>query len=122
MIYDNLCYSCTKYAKVVNSLSRGKITIVGHYTNKGKNFKEIIFPQEYDGLEMSWFVDDKYAYGGRKGLVKLIKYMLFAKKQGGYTKNEFDLAQCTTDCKTVKGVLIRSCSILTSGKIIKISK
>ena len=116
LIYDNLCYSCTKYAKIVNSLVRNKCLIVGHYTPSGKEIKKQLFPKDYEGLEMSWFIIDGYAHGGRAGLFRLIRYMLFERKKGRYTKNEFRLTECTTACKTVKGIFLRSCSIVTTYK------
>lgn len=118
LIYDNLCTSCTEYAKYVDKLLRGQITIIGHYTPEGKEFKNMIFPPGYEGTEMSWFVTEDAAYGGRKGLIKLMKYTLVRKKKN-FPPNKFDLNSCTTDCRTVKGVMIRSCSILTDGKVIQ---
>ena len=123
LIYDNMCTSCTTYAKYVNRLVNGKITILGHYTPLGKQFKKEIFPDGYEGLEMSWFVTPTTAYGGRQGLIQILKHIIsirntFSSKL--YPENVFDLNECTTDCKTVKGVMIRSCSILTQGKKIQI--
>ena len=92
--------------------------MIGHYTAHGKELKESIFPENYDGAEMSWFVTEKKAYGGRKGLQQLIKYT-FSIKRGKYVKNTFDLDKCKTDCNTVKGVMFRSCSILSNSKIIE---
>lgn len=123
LIYDNLCTSCTFYAKIIDRLLMGRITIIGHYTNDGQDLKKTIFPSNYNGLDMSWFVTKKVAYGGREGLKQLIKYLVstaIIPNKLHYEKNNFDLNQCTTDCRTVKGVMIRSCSILTNGKIIKI--
>lgn len=119
LIYDNLCTSCTKYAQYVDRLMPNKITMLGHYTIEGKGFKETFFPKGYEGLDMSWFVTKEKAFGGRKGLQQLIKYALSFKKVN-LPKNNFDLTECTTDCRTVKGVMIRSCSILTDGKVIEI--
>ena len=116
LIYDNLCTSCTSYAKKINFLVKGKITMIGHYTPQGKEFKNNIFPEGYEGLEMSWFVTESCAYGGRAGLIQLIRYILFSKKNSKAISNQFDLESCTTDCKTVKGVFIRSCSIMTHSK------
>lgn len=93
--------------------------MMGHYTEECKVFKQTIFPIGYDGNEMSWFVTEKKAYGGRKGLIKLLKYVLSIRKDKKQV-NKFDLNECTTDCRTVKGVMIRSCSILTKGKVIDI--
>lgn len=36
--------------------------MVGHYTARGKKPKEAIFPKNYDGVDMSWFVTEKRAY------------------------------------------------------------
>lgn len=121
LIYDDLCSSCTTYAKYVNKIVNGKITMLGHYSKDGKEFKNEIFPVGYDGLEMSWFVTPIAAYGGRKGLMKLLQY-IFSLKEGEFDENIFDLQECTTDCRTAKGVMIRSCSILTQGKIIKVKQ
>ena len=124
MIYDNLCASCTSYAKIVNKLLRGKVTMLGHHMNQGKAFKQEIFPDNYDGADMSWFVTEKKAYGGREGLKQLIKYGIssqFVQNHKEFKENNFHSEECTTDCRTVKGVMIRSCSILTTGKIIEIN-
>jgi len=124
VIFDNLCTSCTSYAKVVNKLLHGRITLLGHYTSQGKAFKQAIFPDGYDGADMSWFVTEKKAYGGREGLKQLIKYGIsnqFVQNHKNFKENNFHVKECTTDCKTVKGVMIRSCSILTTGKIIEIN-
>lgn len=40
VIYDNLCTSCTSYAKYVDRLAKGRITMVGHYTLEGENLKK----------------------------------------------------------------------------------
>ncbi len=101
---------------MVNDLVRNQCTIVGHYTPLGKEIKKQLFPTDYEGLEMSWFIIDGYANGGRAGLLRLIRYILFERKKGKYPKNEFSLTECTTDCKTVKGVLFRSSSIVTMYK------
>ena len=124
VIYDNLCTSCTSYAKVVNKLLHGRITMLGHYTTQGKSFKQVIFPDGYDGADMSWFVTEKKAYGGREGLKQLIKYGIlnqFTQNHKNFKENNFHIEECTTDCRTVKGVMIRSCSILTTGKVIEIN-
>ena len=121
LIYDNLCTSCTNYAKITNRFLGGKITMLGHYTQQGKEFKKMIFPENYDGTEMSWFVTEKKAYGGRVGLIQIIRYV-FCTKHEDYPKNIFDLNDCATDCRTVKGVIFRSYSILSNSEIIEYQK
>lgn len=111
LIYDNQCYSCTKYAKIVNRMVSKKCLIVGHYTPLGKEIKKQLFPKDYEGLEMSWFIIAGVAYGGRSGLLRLIKFILFERKKDVYVDNEFDLTACSTDCNTVKILLQRSFSI-----------
>ena len=123
LIYDDMCKSCTAYAKIVNKLVNGKITMIGHYSKAGKEFKKKIFPQVYEGLEMSWFVTSDTAYGGSEGLKKLLRYMLSPNKLSDkqkFQENEFDYAKCSSDCSTVQGVIFRSWSILKEGKTIPI--
>lgn len=89
---------------------------MGHYTPLGKEIKKQLFPKDYDGLEMSWVIIDGHAFGGRAGLFRLIRYILLERKKGAFPKNEFNLEECSTDCKTVKGVLLRSYTIITRYK------
>ena len=116
LIYDNLCHPCTKWAKIANNLVKNKCLIVGHYTPLGVEIKKKYFPKGYDGLEMSWFIIDGHSYGGRAGLFRLIRYILLEKKKGQFQKNEFNFSECSSDCKTVKGVFLRSYSIITTHK------
>ena len=121
LIYDNLCTSCTNFAKIINRLLNGKITMLGHHTLQGRQFKQKIFPENYNGLEMSWFVTETKAYGGRKILQQLVKYK-FSRKSIVYPINSFDLDECTANCNTVKNVMFRSCSLLSTSKIIEYTK
>ena len=82
LIYDNLCTSCTNFARVINYVFGGKITMLGHYTAQGKEFKETIFPENYDGTEMSWFVTEKKAYGGRKRIAAVNQIHILRKAWG----------------------------------------
>ena len=95
--------------------------MIGHYTRQGKKLKRTIFPEGYDGTEMSWFVTDEKAFGGRMALQQLAKYT-FSKKSGSYPVNSFDLTTCTSDCNTVDGVVFKSCSILLNSKTIEYSE
>ena len=108
LIYDNLCASCTSYAKLVNRLLGGKVVMLGHYTVNGIEFKQAIFPKNYDGTSMSWFVTEKRAYGGRDCLKELIKYTISSKLDSNdkeFPKNSFALDECTSECKTAKNVI-----------------
>ncbi len=115
VIYDNQCYLCIKFAKFVNFLARGRLRIVGHYTQLGQKLRESIL--DSSALEMFWFVDGKTAYGGRAGLLPLMSAIIRAKK----SSVELDIQEsCDLDCKTTKAVFLRSASLLTNSKKIKL--
>jgi len=115
VLYDNQCYLCVKFAKFVNFLARGRLRIVGHYTDLGKKLREDIL--DASALEMFWYVDRKTAYGGRAGLLPLISAIIRA---NGSTKDLNIQESCDLDCKTTKAVFLRSASLLTNSKKIKI--
>ena len=115
VLYDNQCYLCVKFAKFVNFLARGRLRIVGHYTDLGKKLREVIL--DASALEMFWYVDRKAAYGGRAGLLPLISAIIRA---NGSTKDLNIQESCDLDCKTTKAVFLRSASLLTNSKKIKI--
>lgn len=112
VIYDNQCYLCTKFAKVVNFLARGKLLLVGHYTELGEKLRGQIL--DFSALEMFWFVDGKTAFGGRAALVPLISAIIQSKGSGN---KEFENNEaCDMECKNVKAVFVRSASLLTNSK------
>lgn len=117
LIYDNRCLSCTDYARIVNRILSGKITMIGHYTERGMELKRSIFPEGYDGLEMSWFVTESKAYGGSRGLWRLIKYALSARR-GEFAENVFDQNACTAECVSIRGMASRTRSIIVDGAVI----
>ncbi|MGQ0791991.1 MAG: hypothetical protein ACT4NJ_07205 [Nitrosopumilaceae archaeon] len=115
VLYDNQCYLCIKFAKFVNFLARGRLRIVGHYTDLGKKLREDIL--DSSALEMFWYVDRKTAYGGRAGLFPLMSAIIRA---NGSTRDLNIQESCDLDCKTTKAVFLRSASLLTNSKKIKI--
>lgn len=115
VVYDNQCYLCIKFAKFVNFLARGRLRIIGHYTELGEKIREEVL--DSSALEMFWFVDGKTAYGGRAGLIPLFSAIINAKGHSG------DLSiqeSCDLSCKNSKAVFLRSASLLTNSKKIKI--
>jgi len=115
VIYDNQCYLCVKFAKIVNFLARGRLRIVGHYSQLGKKLRETIL--DSSALEMFWLVDGKTAYGGRAGLYPLLMAIIHASgKTGDLNIQE----SCDLECKTTKAVFLRSASLLSNSKKIKI--
>ncbi len=117
VIYDNQCYLCTKFAKAVNFLARGKLLLVGHYTELGEKLREQIL--DFSALEMFWFVDGKTAFGGRAALVPLVSAIIQSKGSGN---KEFENNEaCNMECKNVKAVFVRSASLLTNSKKLAIN-
>jgi hypothetical protein len=115
VIYDNQCYLCIKFAKFVNFLARGRLRIIGHYTELGKKIREEIL--DSSALEMFWFVDGKTAYGGRAGLRPLLLAIIRA---NGSAEDLNIQELCDLNCKNTKAVFLRSASLLTNSKKIKI--
>ena len=116
IVYDNLCYLCTKFAKIVNFLARENITIIGHYSNQGESIRNEILDDS--ALEMFWLIDEKTAYGGRAAIFPLFRAIITSKnKKAINIKFESD---CKQECKTVKSVFIRSASLLSNSKKIKL--
>ena len=114
VVYDNQCYLCMKFAKMVDFFARGKITMVGHYSQTGEQIRNEILDDS--ALEMFWFIDNNQAFGGRAALLPLVKSFF-----SGKTKKRFnsEIAECEQECKTVKAVFVRSASLFTNSKKIE---
>jgi len=112
ILFDNQCYLCMKFAKIVDFFARGKITMIGHYSKFGTKIRNEILDES--ALEMFWFIDEKRASGGRAALYPLVKSILSKKTKKSSTV-QIDEA-CKQDCKTVKAVFVRSSSLLTNSK------
>jgi len=116
VVYDDRCYLCTKFAKVVNFLSRGNLTIIGHYSKQGENIRNQILDDS--ALEMFWLINDNTAYGGRAALFPTFKAIISSKKK---KFNRITLENnCKQECKTVKSVFLRSASLLSNSKKIEL--
>ncbi len=116
VVYDDKCYLCTKFAKIVNFLSRGNLTIIGHYSNQGEEIRNQILDDS--ALEMFWLIDEKTAFGGRAAIIPLISSIITSKKK---KSNNMKLeSNCKQECTTVKSVFIRSASLLSNSKKIEL--
>ncbi len=117
MIYDDKCYVCIKFAKLMNFIAKGKLRMIGHYTEFGKTIREEIL--EEDALEMFWFIDKETAYGGRAAIVPLLSAIL---RVHGRKFNEMSIQEsCDIGCKDSLAVFFRSASLITHSKKIRIS-
>jgi len=112
VLFDDQCYVCIKFATIVNFLTRGKITMVGHYSNFGIKIRDEILDES--ALEMFWFIDEKRASGGRAALFPLVKSIFSTKSR----KTKFSQIDniCSDDCKGAKAVFVRSFTLITNSK------
>lgn len=116
VVFDNQCYLCTKFAKAINFFAKGKFSIIGHYSKTGQSIRKEILDDS--ALDMFWFIDEKNAYGGRAALIPLLKSMISLKnKQRNFVINE---EVCNKECKNLKAIFLRSTSLLSNSKTIKI--
>ena len=117
VIYDNECYLCVQFAKFVNFLAKGRLRLVGHYTDFGKKIRNDVL--DSNALQMFWFIDNNTAYGGRAALGPLFSAIF-----NGNGKNiQKNIAQGSElGCKSPRAVFFRSASLLTNSKKIKISE
>ena len=118
VIYDNECYLCVQFARFVNFLAKGRLRLVGHYTDFGKQIRDSTL--DSSALDMFWFVDNKIAYGGRAALGPLFSSIL--NSNGKNIQKNIDQDSCELGCKSPKAVFFRSASLLTNSKKIKISE
>ncbi len=117
MIYDNRCYVCIKFAKLMNFLAKGKLRMIGHYTDFGREVRDEIL--ECDALEMFWYIDKETAYGGRAAIIPLLSRILRIR---GRKFNQIVIQEsCDIGCKDSLAVFFRSASLITHSKKIKIS-
>lgn len=119
LIYDDKCYSCTKFARVASALSRGWIKVAGHYySQEAKEAKEMIFPPGYDATKMFWLVNKNGAHGARSGLLPVAREIIFGMFRGGKVNDI--TAACeyngtSMSCYTPINVFRRLASMLSRG-------
>lgn len=118
MIYDDKCYLCAKFAKIVSIFARKKFPTVGHYTDFGMKIKAEIFSNNYDSTKMFWFVIDKTAYGGRAALLPLISCILKSKSRS-FIQHDIS-PSCDASCKTPRSVFLRTKSLFSNSEKIMI--
>ena len=116
MVYDNKCYVCIQFAKLVNFFTKGRLMMVGHYTEFGKSIRDDYLDE--NALEMFWFIDKNTAYGGRAALGPLFSAVL--KLRGSQTNKMPIQESCDIGCKDSLAVFFRSASLITHSKKINL--
>ena len=117
MIFDDKCYVCIQFAKIVNYISKGRLRMIGHYTEFGRLIRESLLDD--DALEMFWFIDKETAYGGRAAIIPLLSAIL---RVHGREFNKVSIQEsCDIGCKDSLAVFFRSASLITHSRKIRIS-
>ncbi len=114
VLFDNQCYLCMKFAKTVSYFARGRISMIGHYSEPGRKIRDEILDD--DALDMFWFITKKRACGGRAALIPLLRSILTQKTEKSSAIGIED--QCQQGCKTAKAVFVRSASLITNSRTI----
>ncbi|MBM3895098.1 MAG: hypothetical protein FJ359_01510 [Thaumarchaeota archaeon] len=117
VLYDDKCYLCIKFAKLINFLTKGRLRLVGHYTDLGKKIRDDIL--DSSALSMFWFIDKNTAYGGRAALLPLFFAIISAK---GNSESIMVQESCDIGCKDTKAVFLRSASLLSNSKKLAINQ
>jgi hypothetical protein len=97
-------------------LARGKITMVGHYSDFGIKIRDEILDDS--ALEMFWFIDEKIASGGRAALFPLIRSIFSTKSKKTKLTQMNNI--CSDECKSVKAVFVRSFTLITNSRKINL--
>ncbi len=117
MIYDDKCYVCIKFAKLMNFFAKGRLRMIGHYTEFGKKFRDELLGE--DALEMFWYIDKNSACGGRAAIIPLLSAIFRIR---GQEFNEIKVQDsCDIGCKDSLAVFFRSASLITHSKKIAMS-
>ncbi len=108
MLYDDRCDMCSRFARTVDWLAGGRLTIIGHYTADGGRIREAVLDKS--ATEMFWMVGGRAAYGGRAALLPLLKAIITAR--GG-----LGLVRDTDVCgPQACSVFARSASLVTRSR------
>jgi predicted DCC family thiol-disulfide oxidoreductase YuxK len=116
VMYDNRCYLCAKFAGIIDWASGKRLTLIGHYTDPGEELRGRIL--DSSALEMFWFVDGKTAFGGRAAIIPLISAIIH--RRGSSIRHTADREACDAGCRTASAVFLRSASLLTHSRKLKI--
>ncbi len=116
VIYDDRCYLCVRFARIVSTLGRGRLMTIGHYSRTGEDLRKRIL--DSSALEMFWFVDGKTAFGGRAALLPLLRAVMFSKKARREAARPD--GSCKSECKNVRAVFFRSASLLSNSRTVRI--
>ena len=122
LIYDDMCSSCSIFAKHAYKYSRGQIDCIGHFSKDGEKIRKLIFPPNYNETEMFWIITSNRAYGGRSGLIPLfrliVKGLLLSFIKYELPQSQTFIGDCSDSatCNNKKFKIKRLINLLRSGK------
>lgn len=126
LIYDDMCSSCTIFAKFAFKCSRGYLDCIGHYSKDGEKFREIMFPPNFNETEMFWIITSKHAYGGRSALLPLlgliIKGLIMTSFNHEFSRNRIFPGYCSDSamCNNKRFKVKRLFNLIRRGKRINV--
>ena len=116
MVFDDKCYVCIQFAKFVNYISKGRLRMIGHYSELGGVIRDNFLDD--DALEMFWLIDKSTAFGGRAALIPLISTIFNLR---GSNENQVSIQEsCDIGCKDSLAVFFRSASLITHSRKISL--
>ncbi len=122
VIYDDKCYSCTKFAKAISLLSRGWIRTAGHYrSDVAMRAKSAVFPADYDSTKMFWLINRTGAFGARSALPRLAIEIVTGWFRGN-TNDDMFAEVCeynSMSCYTPTNILKRLATLLSHGAVFR---
>lgn len=124
LIYDDKCYSCTKFAEMASMLSRGWIRTAGHYySDAALKAKTMVFPKDYDPTNMFWLINKNGAYGARSALLPVAKEIFIGWFRAS-SNDDMYAAACEyrgteMSCYTPTNVLKRFATLLSHGAVFR---
>ncbi|HZD13112.1 MAG TPA: hypothetical protein VE177_06305 [Candidatus Binatus sp.] len=76
LLYDNDCSLCTRFARFTQRTSKGWVKPIGLFSQEGSGIKCGFFRPEDRPDEMFWILLDDVGYGGRSGLLPLLREII----------------------------------------------
>jgi len=115
-IYDDRCGVCINFAKTMDFFTRGEIRFVGNHSKLGLKIRDEILGD--DIFKMFWFLDEKFAYGGRASITPLLR-AIFNSKEKLQFRHHMRETNCEK-CSTVKMAFVRIGLFFSESKKVKL--
>jgi hypothetical protein len=81
LLFDNDCGVCSRFARLVRKGSRDWVEVVGLSTSRGFRIKSEFFEAKDNPDEMFWLLIGDMGFGGRSGLLPLVREVVRGRVQ-----------------------------------------